>query len=344
MESVRARLWVRVGEKTVKCMVCHRGCIIPEGRVGVCGNYMNVNGELHHIGYGKISAIESRPIEIKPFFHYWPNSTALTFSGWGCNFYCPWCQNHHISFKLPSPEQRIFPPDKLVENAVQYGDNGLCASFNEPATLYDYLLDVFTEASRRGLYGCVVTNGYFTPRAVDELVESGCDGWCIDIKGSPYMKRPLSYINHELVFETAKRVLDNNGHVEMVYLVVTNTNDSEETVNWILKQHADKLGCNVPLHINRYYPQHAWREPPTPIEKLLEIAELARREYGLKYVYIGNVSKPELESTKCPRCGRTVIYRVGYRVLKYDLARDNRCPNCGEKIPIRGRFTINYQF
>lgn len=37
--------------------------------------------------YGNVSAMESRPIEIKPFFHYWPGSTAMTFSTWSCNFF-----------------------------------------------------------------------------------------------------------------------------------------------------------------------------------------------------------------------------------------------------------------
>ena len=93
-------LCLRKGEVIV-CLVCERQCKLREGQVGLCRNYANIEGELIHIGYGKLSAVESRPIEIKPFFHYYPNSTALTFSGFGCNFYCPWCQNHHLSFSEP---------------------------------------------------------------------------------------------------------------------------------------------------------------------------------------------------------------------------------------------------
>ncbi len=165
------------------------------------------------MGYGRLSAVESRPIEIKPLFHFWPNSTALTFSGWGCNFYCPWCQNHVLSFHHPRPEHRVVEPEALVRTAVRRGDEGLCASFNEPATLFDYILDVFELGGRKGLYGSMVTNMYFTPRAIDMLVEVGASGWSADIKGCPSLRdrKILPAIDHEAVFRNARRVLDAGG-------------------------------------------------------------------------------------------------------------------------------------
>ncbi len=79
----RARLWKPLLGKPgfVQCLVCERRCPIAPGSRGACGNYVNARSELRHLGYGRLSAIKSRPIEIKPLFHYWPNSTALTFSG-----------------------------------------------------------------------------------------------------------------------------------------------------------------------------------------------------------------------------------------------------------------------
>ncbi len=333
----KARLREPLGDGVVRCLVCNRMCRIEPGKRGACGNYLNRDGVLVHLGYGRLSAAESRPIEIKPFFHYWPNSTSMTFSGWGCNFYCPWCQNYHLSFRHPDPSDEQYPPETIVKWALISRDEGVCASFNEPATLFDYLLDVFEEAKKRGLYSCMVTNGYFTPRAVDMLLEAGCTGWSIDLKGWPGMKKPLGYIDHMKVFHTARRVLDNNGHVEMVYLVVTGANDSMECAEWIINTHLDLLGPQVPLHINRYYPAHMWHQPPTKLEKLLAIAEKARQE-GIEYVYVGNIGDPDLEATKCPRCGKILIYRVGYRVIEYKLTNDNRCPRCGYRVPVYGRY------
>lgn len=334
-----ARLWTKIDDKA-QCLVCEKKCIIPWGRKGVCGSYANINGELRHIGYGRISSIESRPIEIKPLFHYWPNSTALTFSTWGCNFYCPWCQNHYLSFRQPREEYEYVPPEKLLMIAARNKDDGLSASFNEPTVNFDYLLDLADLARNKNLYLMLVTNGYQTLDALKALVEAGYDGWSIDVKGCPKMTRALFNVNHSLVFRNAKTIMDMGGHVEMVYLVVTNTNDFEDCVEWIINSHLSLLGEKTPLHINRYYPAHGWKEPPTPLKKLMSAYEKARKE-GIEYVYVGNLHNPELESTRCPRCNKLLIYRKWYRVLDFKLDREGdkyKCPRCGYEVPIRGSF------
>lgn len=330
-----ARLWTR-SDESVECLVCERRCRLTSGKLGACKNYANVGGELVHVGYGVLSAIESRPIEIKPFFHYWPNSTSLTFSGFGCNFYCPWCQNHHLSFSSPPKGLRMVPPEELVRMAIRSGDEGLCASFNEPATQFDYLVDLFTIGRAHGLYGTVVTNGYFTERALEMLLEAGVDGFSIDIKGCPASRRAIATIDHLKVFRNAKMILDMGGHVEMVYLVVTGFNDTEECVEWILGKHIDMLGPDVPLHVNRYHPANVWKEPPTPLSTLLKIRERAK-EVGINYVYVGNVGLRGLEDTCCPRCSKLLISRRGYRVTYFVLDGD-RCPRCSITIPVRGKY------
>ena len=333
-------LYEELKDKRIRCMICERRCVLNPGSRGVCRNYMNINGELVHIGYGVVSAVESRPIEIKPFFHYWPNSTALTFSGYGCNFYCPWCQNYFLSFSDPPIDSKRISPEDLVKEAVINGDEGLNASFNEPATLYDYMLDLFELGRRHGLYVSLTTNGYYTLSSLKKLIETGADGWSIDIKGCPKMRRAIASIDHEIIFRNARYILDNNGHVEMVYLVVTNTNDFKECVEWIIDQHLKYLGPQTPIHINRYYPANYWREPPTPIERLISIAEYARRN-GIEYVYIGNVGDPEYETTRCPKCGKILVRRRWYRVTYFNLDREGetyRCPRCGYKINIKGRY------
>ncbi|AFK51537.1 Radical SAM domain protein [Thermogladius calderae 1633] len=299
-----------------------------------------MGGVLYATGYGKLSAVEVRPIEIKPLFHYWPNSLALTYSNYGCNFYCPWCQNNHLSYARPPEQGEVTPLEELVELAILSGADGLSASFNEPATQFDYVVDATLLARERGLYSMVVTNMYYTESALRKLVEAGVDGFSADVKGCPGMTRALKGVSHEVVFRNARAALDLGAHVEMVYLVVTNTNDSEDCYKWIVDKHLDLLGTDVPLHVNRYYPAHRWREPPTPLSKLMEIREYARRS-GLNYVYVGNVGDPELETTRCPRCGKVLVRRSGYRVTYFNAVREEgkyKCPRCGLTIPIRGRY------
>ncbi|MEM4717574.1 MAG: radical SAM protein [Desulfurococcaceae archaeon] len=326
-------------DKSSICLACERRCRIPDNHTGVCGNYMSINGVLYHVGYGRISALEHRPIEIKPLYHYWPGSIALTYSNYGCNFYCPWCQNDYLSYRKPDLNTQITPPDELVKYAVINGDDGLSASFNEPITHLDYVIDVSRIATNLGLYSMMVTNMYFTERSLRAVLEAGVDGFSADIKACPQAKRALIGLDHEVVFRNARIAVDSNAHVEIVYLVVTNTNDFDECYEWIISKHLDYLGPDTPLHINRYYPAHRWSEPPTPIEKLLEIRNYAARQ-GLKYIYIGNVGNPEYESTRCPSCGKIVLYRHGFKLVKHSLQYSSgkyTCSRCGEIIPVHGR-------
>jgi pyruvate formate lyase activating enzyme len=245
----------------------------------------------------------------------------------------------------PQPDDLVVEPEILVREALRGGDEGLCASFNEPATLFDYLVDVFELGKRHGLYATVVTNGYFTLKALDMLIEAGVDGWSIDIKGCPKLreKRILAPINHEYVFRNARRVLDRGGHVEMVHLVVTGANDDPECFEWIIDKHIQYLGHSTPLHINRYYPAHRWNKPPTPITKLLEWRNKAEKA-GIEHIYVGNIGDPELETTRCPRCGKVLIRRERYRVTYFNLDCSNgkcKCPRCGYPIPLRGKYVGN---
>ncbi len=334
-----ARLWEKADGR-IRCLVCERKCTLSVGQMGFCGNYQNIDGKLVHAGYGLVSAVESRPIEIKPFFHYWPGSSALTFSLWSCNFLCPWCQNWSLSKRKPKPgSDEYIPPEKLVELALRAGDEGLCASFNEPTIGFDYLVDVFELGRKHGLYGTIVTNGYMTLKALKLLLEVGVDGYSIDIKGCPETyRRYIGTINGaEVVLRNAKYILDNGGHVEMVFLVVPGANDSNECIEWVLGKLYDNLGPDTPLHINRYYPAYKYSKPPTPISTLLRVYDKAKK-MGFNYVYIGNIGAgTPYENTYCPKCGKTLIVRYGTEIVEYNITSDGKCPRCGHRILIRGK-------
>ncbi len=324
----------------VQCLVCERRCILQSGWIGVCWNHMNIGGGLYNIAYGLLSALESRPIEIKPLFHYWPNSTALTFSGWGCNFRCPWCQNYLLSQSRPSIRYSLEKtPMELVFEALRRGDNGLCASFNEPTIHAEYIIDVARIAKEKGLYFTLVTNGYMTLGVLREMVDVGIDGYSIDIKGCPDSCRRFLGIDPYYVFRNARYIIDLGGHVEMVYLIVTNANGYDECIDWVIDNHLHYLGEDIPLHINRYYPAYRYNEPPTSMRKLLEVYNRARKA-GIRYVYIGNILDERYQDTYCPRCGKLLVKRRGYRVVYWAIDDNSRCPRCGFKIPIKGHYIV----
>ena len=329
-------LYDKVGRGKVRCRVCERRCVLGEGERGFCKTRVNLGGRLYTLVYGDLSALESRPIEIKPFFHFWPGSTALTFSTWSCNFTCPWCQNWHLSRAEPDPAKANYmPPDRVVEIAAER-DEGVCVSFNEPLMLFEYSLDVFKLARSKGLYCTYVSNGYMTLAALKMLHEAGLDGLKVDVKGGREEYLRYNRANVDVVWRNAREAMRMGMHVEVVYLVVTGATDGEDTIIDCIERHLKELGPDVPLHFTRYFPAFEYHEPPTPVEKLEWAYEQARR-MGVRFPYIGNVPGHRYENTYCPECGELLIRRYGPYVLRYKM-KGNKCPKCGTEIPIRGRY------
>ena len=324
----------------VKCCLCERRCEIAEGQTGFCKTRKNIGGKLYTLVYGDISAMESRPIEIKPFFHYWPGSTALTFSTWSCNFDCVWCQNFRLSKAIPQPAKAAYcSPEKVVGLALANGDAGLCASFQEPTLLTEWALQVFKLGKERGLkYCCYVSNGYMTLEAMKTLFEAGMDGLKIDVKGDKeiYTKYCGGADVHK-VWRNIREAKNMGLHVEVVNLVVTGVNDKEEIIQWVIEKHLENAGSETPLHFTRYFPAYKFHNRPTKVEKLEKAYEMAKKA-GVLYPYIGNVSGHRYENTYCPSCGEKLVKRYGYYILKYAVTSEKKCPKCGTKIPITGQY------
>jgi pyruvate formate lyase activating enzyme len=335
-----AIFYEKLSNDKVKCSLCERRCEIPLGNKGFCKTRKNMNGKLYTLVYGDVSAVESRLIEIKPFFHYWPGTTALTFSTWSCNLNCVWCQNFHLSKIEPDPaKSAYYSPEKIVELALYNGDIGLCASFQEPTLLSEWAVQLFKLGKNKGLnYCCYVSNGYMTTEVLKALSEAGMDGLKIDVKGSSEVyEKYCGSIDVEKVWRNAAEAKKLGLHVEIVNLVVTGVNDDEETLRWVIESHLKTVGAETPLHFTRYFPAYKFNNPPTKVEVLEKAYEMAKKE-GVIYPYIGNVNGHKYESTYCPNCGEKLVRRYEHYVLKYAITKDKKCPKCGTHISITGEY------
>jgi pyruvate formate lyase activating enzyme len=334
-----ALLYEKLGDERVKCGLCERRCIISNSEKGFCKTRLNLDGKLYTLVYGDLSALESRPIEIKPFFHYWPGSTGLTFSTWSCNFDCVWCQNHHLSKTEPNPSKSsYYSPEKIVEQARLGNDDGLCASFQEPTLLTDWVVQLFKMGHEEGLYCCYVSNGYMTTEALRLLEESGMDGLKIDLKGdAEAYRRYCGGADVEKVWRNVREARKLGLHVEVVNLVVTGVNDDEDCLKWVIQRHLEDAGAETPLHFTRYSPAYKFENPPTKVETLERAYEMARKA-GILYPYLGNVPGHRCENTYCPNCGEKLVQRFGHTILTYKVTSNKKCPKCGETIPITGKY------
>ncbi|MBS7645439.1 AmmeMemoRadiSam system radical SAM enzyme [Candidatus Bathyarchaeota archaeon] len=340
--TVREALLYEVeGEGMVRCLLCGRGCVIPDGGEGFCGTRRNVNGRLYTMVYGDVSSISANPIEKKPFYHFWPGSLALTVGSWSCNFTCPWCQNWEISKVKPDPcNPNFISVKEFMELMGRMGCNGTSMSFNEPTLLFEYSLDLFREASKKGYYNTFVSNGYMSEGALRMLASAGLDAINIDVKGDGVAVEKFCGADLEIVWRNiglAKRL---GLHVEVVTLVIPGVNSSPETLKEIAIRLLAEAGPDTPIHFTRFHPSYRMTDRPSTDIKLLEGArEIAVRE-GVNYAYVGNVPGHPYENTYCPKCGGLLLARLGFSLIGSKVLDGRFCASCGEEIPIKGKIRL----
>jgi pyruvate formate lyase activating enzyme len=88
--TVTGELYEKLEGDAVRCFACGHRCVIREGRRGICQVRFNEGGELR-VPHGYVAALQSDPVEKKPFFHVLPSVNALTFGMLGCDFHCGYC-------------------------------------------------------------------------------------------------------------------------------------------------------------------------------------------------------------------------------------------------------------
>ena len=78
--------------------------------------------------------------------------------------------------------------------------------------------------------------------------------------------------------------------------------------------------------------------------EFFERAVRLAKKHGLKYAYADDIFEGSERVTECPKDGEPLIIRIGDFVL-VKLGKGNKCPRCGEIIPIYGtpKNTLNWR-
>ncbi len=316
-------------EDKVRCELCPHHCVLKSGEIGACKVRKNVKGVLYSLNYGMVSSAAMDPIEKKPLFHFHPGEEIFSVGSWGCNMRCPFCQNWEISQQ--KPRVRSFSSQQLVSIAQGNGSFGIAYTYSEPAMWFEYVLDCARAALKEGLANVIVTNGFLEEQPF-KLLTQYFSAMNIDLKSfNPDYYRKVLGGERDVVMENIRTAYEAGVHVEVTNLIVPGDNDSakemEELTTWLAS-----VSRSIPLHISRYYPNYKYDLPPTDLDKMEELYQVAKEH--LDYVYVGNVPGMH-EDTVCPECGQTVIKRDGYNVEIVGLDENGKCTNCGHKIAVR---------
>jgi len=327
-----ALFYNKMENNAVQCQLCPRRCFLKPGEWGFCRARKNIDGKLYSMGYASPCAVHVDPIEKKPFAHFYPGTNALSIASAGCNMRCIFCQNWEISQSRPTEtlNYKLTPTD-LIRLAKKTGSKSIAYTYSEPTNFYEYMLDTAKIAKKEGIKNVYHSSGYINEKPLRKLCEY-MDAACIDLKGfSEEFYAKMSSARLKPVLETLKVLKEEGIWLEIVTLVIPTKNDSEKMIKEMSTWIKNNLGENVPLSFSRFYPMHRLKNlPPTPI-KTLERARSIAIKSGLKYVYIGNVPGHSGEDTYCPKCGKKLIDRYGYKILENNI-KNGKCKFCNEEI------------
>jgi len=314
----------------VKCLACAQGCMIAEGRTGLCGVRRTVQGKLQSMVYGLPASVSLDPIEKKPLYHFLPGSTALSLGTFGCNFTCAFCQNYELSQARDIDDQLsrlpFLDPEAVVQLALRQGASSIACTYNEPAVWAEYALDIAVQAREAGLRTVFVSNGFYSRELLDEALPL-IDAYNIDLKSfTDDFYRRVCGGRLQPVLDAIRAIHDAGAWEEITSLIIPGLNDSEHELR-AMAHFVASIDPAMPWHVSRFFPMYHMQDTPMTPAASIERAVQIGREEGLLHVYSGNLSIPdESSATVCPQCGATVIERQGYTVTaKTGLT----CPRCG---------------
>lgn len=328
-----ALYYTKLENHKVKCLLCPHACIIEEGHFGNCNARRNRNGTLVTEVYGRISAINTDPIEKKPLYHFFPGKQILSLGTTGCNLHCVFCQNHELSqcdAKKPLLKKNI-DAEELTSLALRTKNNiGLAFTYNEPITNYEYIMDTFRLAKMQNLSTVLISNGYcnLDPLA---LLTQYTDAFNIDLKGFSnnfYRKQTKSTL--EPVLKSIQQIAKDGKHLEITNLVIPTLNDDEGEFEEMCKWIKNETGENTPLHISKFFPRYELDQYPTPPETLFHLFDIAKSH--LNHVYLGNIATEIHSNTMCPNCSNTLIERTYFNISTKGIDQEGHCIKCNERV------------
>jgi len=317
----------------LRCHLCPHGCLLGEGRRGVCHVRQNRDGKLMSLVYGRPVAQAVDPIEKKPLYHVLPGARVFSIGTQGCNLRCQHCQNCTISQTAPGEEDIAaapeVEPEEIVRKTEAAGCAGIAYTYTEPTIFFEYAYDVASLARERGLLNVFVSNGYITPEAVRRIAPL-LDAVNIDLKFfSDKLYRQVCGGTLDPVLDAIRLYYELGVWVEVTTLVIPQYNDDERQLGQIAGFIA-AIDRDIPWHLTAFYPTykltHVAPTAPAALRKAAGVASQA----GLRYVYLGNIGGHA--NTLCPDCGSVLIERGIAGAEGTGGLHGGRCRQCGAAV------------
>ncbi|PIZ52564.1 AmmeMemoRadiSam system radical SAM enzyme [Candidatus Woesearchaeota archaeon CG_4_10_14_0_2_um_filter_33_10] len=326
-----ASYYKKLKNGNVQCFLCPKKCVIEKDSYGFCNARKNIDGKLYSAVYSNPCAVHIDPIEKKPLYHFMPGEKALSIGTIGCNLECKHCQNWTMSRAKPEGivTQKI-SPEEIIEIAVEKGCGIISYTYNEPTVFFEYMLDCAKIAKKKGLKNTIVSNGFINEEPLKELCKY-IDGANVDLKSfNNKFYKDICSAWLEPVLESLKILKQKNVWLEITNLIIPTLNDNIKEIGKMCIWIKENLGADVPLHFTGFYPCYKLLDIPKTSPEILKKARKIALKTGIKHSYVGNVFAAEENNTYCPKCGKLLIERSVFSIIKNNI-KNSKC-SCGEQI------------
>jgi pyruvate formate lyase activating enzyme len=255
----------------------------------------------------------------------------------GCDLHCAYCQNWITSQALRDKEAiaeaRPIEPHEIVELALRRRAPVIASTYNEPLITSEWAVAILREAAPRGILGAYVSNGNATERVLD-YIQPWVTLCKVDLKS--FRDRTYRSLGGTLdaVLRTIESLWRRGFWVEIVTLVVPGLNDSDAEIGDMAGFLHD-LSPDIPWHLTAFHPDYRMAGTSATGADALQRAAAIARARGMRFVYAGNRpgAVEDLENTRCPDCGATLVERSGFRVRRVAVNAAGACPRCARPVP-----------
>ncbi len=319
----------------LKCKICEFGCELAPGETGVCKMRHNIDGTLLATNFGVISRADLEQIEKKNFYNFFPGSKIFSIGGYGQNF--PHMGGSDPFSELPTENPRLLPVDRFIKFSIEHRCRGVVVAYNEPSMWYEYLSDALRSIKANGMYTGMVTNGYFTTEALDNIGHY-VDGILLEVNAfsDATFKVLTGQSNFQKVLENATRAQRKHKiHLEISTKLIPGVNDNLNELRTVSAWIKQVLGENTAWHLSCAVEGE---------DELLKSVKAMAEEVGLHYIYlhgiplepvvipVGNelIQNPDNTAgghTFCHNCHRLLVARNGHETHSVGLEKDH-CSSC----------------
>lgn len=286
-----AKFWhLSDNNQQVYCELCPQNCCISLDQTGACGVRKNVGGTLYSLCYGLHAGMSMDPIEKKPLAHFMSSSYTYSIGTAGCNLFCRFCQNHHLSrASTDSPFLQRFSSQQIIDLAKKHGAPSISFTYNEPIINYEFVTETALMAKEQRLTTIVVSNGMISDSARASFFEN-IDAANIDLKSiDPQFYKQICGGNISSVLETLRYLHQSKTHLEITNLIIPGLNDTPELLHKLCQFVVKELATDVPVHFSAFYPCYKMQDHPITPMKTLQNAFSIAKEYGLTRIHLGNI-------------------------------------------------------